>query len=220
MFDIMAVSRNPAALRNIFLRFYAVGLGLFMLPFTRSVFISITSLSLLLVFAVAFLFNRDWRVSSVVWFLFIVVSSFFLEMEGVASGDIFGDYVYGRGLAPLINGTPLIIGFNWLFLVYASRNIMMKLTGDRLLHIVGGAGLMLVYDAVLEWAAPYMDMWSFSGGYPPFRNFLVWLAASLVYHIGMELLSVKGGNTAARYLFIVQLIFLFVVALFSTIVIR
>lgn len=191
-----------------------------MLPFTRGFFVSITSLSLLLVFATAFLFNRDWRPAVIGWFLLVVISSFFLEMEGVASGNIFGSYVYGRGLAPLVKGTPLIIGFNWLFLVYASRNIMTRLAEGRLLRIAGGAGLMVVYDLVLEWAAPYMNMWSFSGGYPPFRNFAMWAAAALFYHAGMELLRVKGGNTAARYLFIVQFVFLFLVALFSTIFIK
>lgn len=216
----MAISRDETALRNILLRFYAVGLGLFMLPFTRGFFVSITSLSLLLVFVAAFLFNRDWRPGVVIWFIFIVVSSFFLELEGVASGSIFGNYAYQRGLAPLVKGTPLIIGFNWLFLVYASRNIVMKCTDNRILHVAGGAALMVAYDLVLEWAAPYMQMWSFSGGYPPLNNFLVWAAAATIYHTGMELLRVKGGNTAARYLFIVQFVFLFIVALFSTIFIR
>lgn len=214
--DIAAIGRSNAALRGVVLRFYAVGLGLFMLPFTRSIFVSITSLSLLLVFVAAFLFNRDWRAGTVIWFLFIVLSSFFLEMEGVASGAVFGEYAYERGLAPLVKGTPLIIGFNWLFLVYASRNIIMKYTGSRTLHVVGGAALMLAYDTVLEWAAPYMEMWSFAGGYPPLRNFAVWAAAALIYHAGMELLRVQGGNAAARCLFIVQFAFLFLVALFST----
>lgn len=220
MYDIRAIGGNEATLRKVFLRFYAVGLALFLLPFTRSLFVSITSLSLLLVFAAAFVFNRDWRPATIAWFLFIVVSAFFLEWRGVASGNIFGSYAYGRGLAPLVDGTPLIIGFNWLFLVYASRNILMRWSGSPLLRIVGGSAMMVVYDLVLEWAAPWMRMWSFAGGYPPLRNFAVWFAAALVYHTGMELLKVRGGNRAAESLFVIQFVFLFIVAFLSTLFIK
>ncbi|MCC8146194.1 MAG: carotenoid biosynthesis protein [Bacteroidales bacterium] len=201
---------------SLFIRFYLVGLVLYMIPFTRNFFISITSLSLLFVISIVFLFHKDWNIKSIVWFLFIVCSSFFLEMAGIQSGKIFGEYSYDRGLAPLINGTPLIIGFNWLFLVYASQSIVQKVNRlNPLTRILSASLLMILYDILLEWVAPFMRMWHFESGFAPFQNFLVWFIASLIYHAGFEILHIKAKNLPARSLFVFQMIFFLVIGIYS-----
>ncbi|MCC8087745.1 MAG: carotenoid biosynthesis protein [Rikenellaceae bacterium] len=203
-----------------YIRFYAVGALLFMIPFTRGIFISITTLSLLLVIFSVFYFNRDWNSTQVAWGIFIVTSSYLLEYYGVATGTIFGEYIYGRGLAPLIKGTPLIIGLNWLFLIYSTHLIANKTCGTVVGRIVCASLLMLLYDVVAEWVAPYMKMWSFSSGYPPLRNFSVWFAASVFYHTGFELIPLRHDNPSARFLYAVQIVFFIVIGIFSQIVIK
>lgn len=204
------------AMPGVFVRFYTVGLALFLLPFTRELFISITSLSLLLAVATVLLFHRTWNRPTVLWFAFIVVSSFLLEMTGVSSGRIFGSYAYGPGLAPLVNGTPLIIGFNWLLLVYASHDIAARIAKTHpVFRVLVGSLLMIFYDAVLEWVAPSMQMWHFEAGYAPFRNFVVWFAAALVYHSGFEALGIRSDNRPARVLFGLQLVFFLLIGSYS-----
>lgn len=204
----------------IFIRFYLVGLLLYMIPYTRSLFISITSLSLFFTIALVLLFQRDWRIKTVIWFAFIVLSSFLIEMLGVESGELFGQYRYERGLAPMINGTPLIIGFNWLFLVYASNNIVRIFDSRAWVRILSGSLLMIFYDLILEWVAPYMAMWHFQLGYPPFQNFLVWFLAALLYHTGFEVLKIKSDNLPARFLFGIQILFFVLIGIYSVIFIK
>lgn len=200
----------------MFVRFYAVGLLLFFIPYTRGLFVSITSLSLLLVIAAVFVFHRTWNPRTIGWFAFIVVSSFFLEMAGVQTGKIFGSYSYDSGLAPLVNGTPLIIGFNWLFLVYASHDIVSRWGKlNPILRVIAGSLLMIGYDLVLEWVAPFMRMWQFDSGFAPLRNFLVWLGVAIFYHAGFELLGIRSDNLPARALFVLQLCFFGIIGLFS-----
>lgn len=204
----------------IFIQFYLVGLLLYVIPDTRPLFVSITSFSLFLAIAVVLAFHSDWNVKTVSWFSFIVLSSFVLEMQGVESGELFGQYRYERGLAPMIKSTPLIIGFNWLFLVYASNNIVHRFDAKPWMYILSGSLLMIFYDLVLEWVAPSMTMWHFESGYPPVQNFLVWFVAALFYHTGFEVLKIKSNNAPARFLFGLQILFFVLIGTYSALFIR
>jgi len=187
-----------------FIRFYVVGLVLFMLPFTRGLFVSITALSLLLVIGVILYNHREWNLKTILLFAFIVVSSFLLEMQGTATGKIFGAYYYDRGLGLKINNTPLIIGINWLFLVYASHDVANRISNYPSIRILIGSSLMILYDILLEWVAPFMQMWRFDSGYPPLQNFVAWFIAAFVFHSGFELLRIRTDNKPARMLFFIQ----------------
>lgn len=208
MIRIADIRVRERSLPGVFVRFYAVGVVLWLLPPTRGLFVAITSPTLLLTLAAALIFHRRWSGAAIIWFAFIVVSAFALEWIGVHDPRLFGAYAYGPGLAPLIDGTPLIIGFNWLWLVYATHDLAARAMRTPLLRIAAGSLLMIAYDAVLEWAAPAMRMWQFDGGYAPLRNFVVWLAASLIYHAGFELLRIRSDNRPARVLFGLQALFL------------
>ncbi|MCC8197271.1 MAG: carotenoid biosynthesis protein [Tannerellaceae bacterium] len=198
-----------------FIYFYLIGFFLFVIPFTRSFFISITALSLVLVFSFIFYYHRTWNRATILWFLFIMVSSFFLEMAGIQTGKIFGIYEYNQGLGIQWRGTPLIIGVNWLFLTYASHDIARQITAVPLVRILLGAVFMVLYDLAMEAAAPYMQMWHFNTGYPPAGNFLAWFMMALVYHTGFEILKIPTGNPPARALFTIQSIFFICISLYS-----
>lgn len=200
---------------KVFARFYAVGLLLWLLPPTRGLFVAITPLTLLCATAAVFVFHRAWNPRTVVWFVLVVVSAFVLEWRGVHDARIFGRYAYGPGLAPLVDGTPLIIGLNWLWLVYASHDLAARMARNPVLRIIAGSLLMIVYDAAMEWAAPAMQMWHFDGGYAPARNFAVWFVVAVVYHTGFEALAIRSDNRPARALFGLQFAFLLAIGLLS-----
>lgn len=209
----------PAA----FVRFYLVGFALFTFTPTRELFIALITPSLVLAITAVLAFHKGWNARTVAWFVFIVVSSFLLEMYGVHSGRVFGTYSYGRGLAPLVRGTPLVIGLNWLLLVYASHDAarrMLPAKAGSAGRIVAAALLMIAYDLLLEWVAPFMRMWSFGQGYPPFRNFAAWFAAAVVYQSGIEALRIRCDNRPAVFLFFCQMAFFLLAGIYSEIFIR
>lgn len=116
-----------------------------------------------------------------------------------------------------MDGTPLIIGLNWLWLVYASHDIAERLVRGTGFRILTGSILMTGYDLALEWAAPAMRMWHFDGAYAPVRNFAVWFAAAVVYHSGAEVLAIRSDNRPARILFGIQVLFFLAIGLLAQI---
>lgn len=215
----MELIRNKTDLQkempSLFVRFYLVGMLLFFLPQTRGIFTAITALSLVLVIGVIFFFHKNWNIKTILWFLFIMITSFLVEMAGVNTGIIFGHYQYGKAFIPQIEGTPLIIGLNWLFLSYASHDIARKLYPQSWFVIIAGASFMVMYDLLLEWVAPPMKMWSFEGAYPPFSNFVVWGVMALIYQCGFELLKIRSDNGPARSLFGIQMLFFIIIGFYS-----
>lgn len=203
-----------------FIRFYLVGLVLFMLPFTRSLFIILIPYSLLLVVGSLFYFHSRWNVPTFLFFLFIVASTFLLEMAGTSTGLIFGNYHYEHGLGIQIYHTPLIIGLNWLFLVYASRSIAGQSFRQPFIRIIVASGWMVLYDVLLEWVAPVMQMWQFDTGYPPVRNFIVWLMASLIFHTLYEYLPIGSPTLLAGKVLKIQMIFFLCIGLYNFFFIR
>lgn len=210
------IRAHDRAMPAIFARFYAVGLVLWLLPLTRGLFVAITTPSLLLTTTAALLFHRGWNRRTVGWFAFIVVSAFLLERAGVHDPRLFGPYAYGPGLAPLVDGTPLVIGLNWLWLVYATHDTAARLVRNPWLRIIAGSAMMVGYDLAMEWAAPAMRMWHFDGDYAPIRNFVLWFVAALVYHSGFEALTIRSDNRPARALLGLQLLFFLMIGLLAT----
>lgn len=198
-----------------FVRFYAVGFLLFAIPYTRPLFFSIVALSILLVVLAMFWHHKKWTFTTIAIFVLIAVSSFFLEVAGVATGVLFGQYQYDGSLGIKLFDVPLLIGINWVYLIYASHAIVVKVCKNALLRIVGGALLMVGYDSVVELAAPPMQMWHFETIYPPIENFVVWFVASLVFHALLVVFKIEVENKVARMLFGIQILFFMLIAVLN-----
>lgn len=197
------------------IQFYAVGLLLFMLPFTRRLFMDITPLTILLVTGLVFYYHQTWNLKTLLYFIFVGVTGFLVEVIGVATGKIFGDYQYDVSLGPKLFETPLIIGLNWLFLIYATHSIAGYYTKKPVIKVFSASVLMVVYDLILELAAPCMQMWHFNTYYPPLKNFIAWFALSFIFISGFELLKIKTNNKAANWIFYIQSGFFILITLYS-----
>lgn len=206
-------------LRDI-IGFYSVGLLMFIIPQTRGYFSIITPLSLLLVIILVLMNHKKWDFKTVMLFSFIFTASILIEFIGVKTGMIFGNYQYNSGLGPKIAGTPLIIGVNWLFLLYSTLSISGKICSNRFTKIILAAFLMVLYDLVIEFAAPYMDLWQFDNSYPPFKNFLAWFIISIIFLSGFDFLKIRTENKISRWFYFVQICFLGIIAIFSNLFIK
>jgi putative membrane protein len=200
--------------------FYTVGLALYSFPITRQLFVLITPYTLVLVAVSAFFFHKEWNTKTVLVLLSIFVVSMLVEIIGVATGKLFGLYSYNASLGIRIADVPIIIGVNWMILIYASNAILSKITSNRILKVIGASALMVVYDLVLEQAAPLMNMWKFENDFPPFRNYLMWFLLALLFQFAFELFSLNTNNKPARALFITQIFFFSIIVVFSLFFIR
>ena len=187
--------------------FYIVGLVLFFLPITQDVFISITPYSLAMVTAAVFYYHREWNVRSIGVLASIFLLSIAVEVMGVSTGKLFGVYTYGETLGFKIFSVPIVIGLNWMLLIYGSNGIGTRLTSNPYLKILIASVLMVLYDLMLEVVAPVMDMWAFEQGSPPFQNYLSWFVLSVVFHSALEIFKINTNNKTGSALFIIQVLF-------------
>ncbi len=204
-------------LPKTFLIFYSVGFLLFAIPFSRPLFTALTPLSLLFVTLLVLWHHKRVDLNFIIFSLIVVISSFFIEVAGVKSGKLFGEYTYLKTLGPGILETPFVIGVNWLMLTYCSAAAVDYLTKKRsssikiIPRILAGTALMVAYDLVVELIAPFMGMWQFKTEYPPIENFIMWIAISLTYHILLNLLKIKPSGKPAATLFLSQILFFLLV---------
>ena len=201
------LSREKNVREFIFI-LYGVGIAGTALPLTREVFIFLTPFVLLISLFVLWIFHDPQpgiKVPAVL--ISIFAASFLVEMAGVNTGRIFGDYSYGRGLGLKILETPLLIGLNWVLLVYCTAAIFEKRAIGNILKITAASLLMVAYDLVMEQVAPVMDMWSFRGDMVPFRNYLAWFIMALAFHTLLKITGIKVPNRFAPLIFWCQAVF-------------
>ncbi|MFO7575563.1 MAG: carotenoid biosynthesis protein [Bacteroidales bacterium] len=201
---------------------YAVGLAGMLIPYTRYYFMLITPVNLLVVTGLLFYNHRRWDVRTVLSFTLVGILSFFIEALGVNTGLIFGEYSYGRTLGPALLNTPLMIGLNWVLLVYLCHSVSVTIfeklpsgsvagrlysKAPSLLVAFAGGLLMVVYDIILEPSAIQLDMWSWMGVGIPIQNYVAWFLFSFVFILFIGLSRIDTRNRTALPLYLLQLAF-------------
>jgi len=160
---------GPGKILTILLIFYFVGIFGLTWPLTKSYIEILTPYTLLMNLALMMLFHKPWSALHIVLFLTIALAGFTVEMAGVLTGVIFGEYQYQHVLGIKLFDTPLIIGINWLMLIYFVYHLTLKTGIKRWLQVITGAIMMVTYDFFLEPVAIRMSMWNWSGGEIPFQ---------------------------------------------------
>ena len=187
--------------------FYAVGLAGLSIPASRSFFVLLTPFALLLSSFIVALFHGKFSQKAILVFAFIFTASFIVEVIGVNTGAIFGSYTYGHGLGIKLFNTPLIIGLNWLLLVYVSNSVLEKTNWHAAIKIFGAAFLLLAYDVLLEQVAPQLSMWTFDESPVPRRNYVAWFVLALLFSLVINLLKINTKNRIAPVVFGIQTLF-------------
>lgn len=184
--------------------FYAVGIAGLTLDFSRDVFTLLVPFTLL--GSAILMLLMDESGSKRLWVLLpvIYVSSFLVELAGVNTGMIFGAYEYGPTLGAKIFGTPVIIGVNWIILVYAIWALIGQSHMAGILKIVLSSAAMVVYDFVLEPIAIRLDMWTWEGGDIPVQNYMAWFGFSFLLFTMLHFAGVKIRNRVSLVLLLTQ----------------
>ncbi|MDD4823543.1 MAG: carotenoid biosynthesis protein [Bacteroidales bacterium] len=204
-------------IRKFFVIFYTVGMVGMVLPFTFPLFIRLIPYALILSFGALMFFHTgkmDWK--TILFFGAVFLVSFVVEAVGVHTGKIFGYYSYGSGLGLKLVETPVIIGANWLFMVYTTAAVVDKWKLHRVLKVVVAASMMLLYDLVLEQSAPRLDMWHWKDEFIPLQNYMGWFSLALIFHSALQILNIRIQNQLALLMLGCQfLFFLFLFILFK-----
>lgn len=205
---INSILNNRKAVKAFFIVFYLVGVVGTWWSYTSPLFFNLIPLALLLSFTALLVFHEAKVTrNTIVGFIAIYLLSFFIEVIGVNTGLIFGSYVYGNSLGIKLFGTPLLIGINWLFLVYTASSVLEGFKMPVLAKIGLAAALMLIYDIVLEQIAPMLDMWHWENGLIPLQNYVAWFVLALLFQSLLKILNVRVQNKFAFFIIICQFLF-------------
>lgn len=130
-----------------------------------------------------------------------------VEIVGVHTGAIFGDYYYGGNLGFQILDVPLMIGVYWAVLVIVTNQMIRKLSDNLLAVALGGAFLMVGLDCLMEQLAGPLDFWHFAGGMAGLKNYVAWFIVAFVLQIIAHRLIPRGGSRFSTHLYANQVVF-------------
>ncbi|HDR67565.1 MAG TPA: carotenoid biosynthesis protein [Bacteroidaceae bacterium] len=199
---------------NFLVIFYVVGLTGMIFPFTRELFKHLIPFALLMSTFLLFIFHEDYSNRFWIAAISIFLITYFVEVIGVNTGVLFGDYLYGNTLGLKLFNTPLIIGINWIMLIYCTLFIAGRFVKDKYFMAIVAAAAMVVYDFVLEPSAIYFGMWSWVNGAVPLQNYIAWFFLAFIMNlIAIHFGLVSSKNKVASPLFFIQLLFFIVLDL-------
>ncbi len=153
--------------------------------------------------------NKTLTILIFLYFIFL-----FIEIVGVKTGKIFGQYYYGYSLGPKFLEVPLIIGLNWVFLIYLSYTIADIFKISNYLKIILSSFLMVFYDVILEQVAPIMDLWHWQDNHVPLLNYFSWFFLSLIVNLYLRLIKIEIENKISPFVYFVQIVFFLIIKTF------
>jgi putative membrane protein len=176
-------------------------------PVSRPLFQQLIAFNLLVTAAIVFYFHTDFNRSFILFSIITFLTGFFIEVVGVATGLIFGAYTYGGTLGLKWLNVPLLIGLNWLVLIYCTNVIAHKIPFPWWVKVLAGTGLMVGLDFFIEPMAMQYDMWAWQGNQVPVQNYVGWFIASLVLSALFHIFRFSKKNRIAMFVYVIQLIF-------------
>lgn len=183
---------------------YVVGILGFLVPALNPIFIKLTPINLIASFAVAWIFHTKWEISHVTTLLLIGIMGFFIELLGVKTGLIFGNYYYGNTFGPKWQSVPYLIGLNWAAMVFYTSSFLAPRIKNNVARALAGGALMTVYDFFLEPVAMRFDFWHWKNGIIPLQNYAAWFVFATLFHLLLNSTSKPAKNRMAATLFFIQ----------------
>jgi len=192
-----------------------VGIAGFMLPALSAYFKMLTPLVLILNVLLLGYFHKEIKnLKNLIVFFSIFAGGILIEIIGVQTGIIFGNYHYGDGLGWKIFDTPVLIGINWLFLSYTSSTLFENIKINLWLKVLFSSTIMVIYDIVLEKVAPHLDMWYWENDKIPLQNYLAWFVISFIFIALLKIFKVNTSNKISSIVLLSQFAFFVILAFY------
>ena len=188
--------------------FHLVGLIGFLIPSFHRTFLSLVPYHLLLMFLIIILsYNGEKQI------LFLFIAGIFLcgymvEVLGVKTLQIFGNYAYGETMGPKIADVPLLMGVNWVLLIFSVGQMVkeIKIRSSILASLIGSA-LLVLLDFFMEPVAMKFDYWRWYDNVIPIQNYVAWFIISIILLKFYYALHLKQQKYIGITLFVSQLVF-------------
>jgi bisanhydrobacterioruberin hydratase len=185
-----------------------------------SLFLALTPINLLLSIALVIACNGFISTQLKSWLLITFFIGYGIEVIGVKTGLIFGDYFYTEVLGYAVFGVPVLLGFNWIMVSFGSYSLVNNLKITTTFKVILAALLCVLLDIFIEPVAIFFNYWVWSGGSPPIQNYLAWFAVAAVLQ-GLAQYLFQGNiksNKVAAALFLIQFAFFLLLSFYIYII--
>jgi len=210
--DVLSVRRYFLIFWGMVYGFGALGLAW---PTTRQYFLLCVPYVLILGAIHVWVMERPVPMPHSVLLLLGCLAGWLVEVYGVATGNVFGAYHYGRVLGYAPAGVPLVIGINWLVLVYASAHLSFAAQISPEIRPFLGATAVMLADVLIEPVAVFLGFWTWdtpgegSLFVAPMRNYMAWWLFSLILLSLAEMAGIRRVNPVVLLYAAFQLAFFF-----------
>lgn len=210
--------------------FHAVGLA-GILVFKNDWIIKSTPINLLLSVALLIWTQEDRNIFFWFFMLATMVVGFVVEVIGVNTGLLFGNYRYGDVLGVKWKEVPVIIGVNWFIVVFCAGVSVTALLNSitkpiantpsapspvfkTISVITDGATLAVAFDWLIEPVAIKLGYWQWESKEVPMYNYACWFLISLLLMTLFRFLPFSKQNKFAIHLFLIQVMFFLILRSF------
>lgn len=175
----------------VLLIFHAVGFYLF---YNSPENVILTPLNLILCGFLVFL--SESRSLTALAFVVIFILGFLVELIGIKTGLLFGNYQYTDVLSQRVFGVPIIIGVNWFVIVVSSAALYFNLKLALLLKALLAGLSATLLDFIIEPVAIKYKFWIWENDTVPFYNYFCWFVFSTAFAYLYLRLADKQNRTA------------------------
>jgi len=147
-----------------------------------------------------------------------------VEVIGVNTGWLFGDYSYGPVLGYRFEHVPFNIGINWFIIIYCCgisiHTLLLKAinrlsietkttpkTLKAISVIIDGATLAVLFDWLMEPIAVKLNYWQWKGDAIPVYNYFCWFIISMLLLAVFHFCKFNKKNKFAIDLLLIQVMF-------------
>lgn len=142
-----------------------------------------------------------------IWFVTAFIITVIIEIIGVKTGKIFGEYSYGNVLGYKLFGVPMIIGFNWLFVILGAFSISNLFSRNTFAIVLISSILATAFDYLLEPVAVKLGYWNWADAKIPFQNYAAWFFITMAAVSALTFFKIKASSEVFLHYFIAQTIF-------------
>lgn len=190
---------------------YIVGIIGHLFDPTRELMFWLTPFALFVSILFVFLSVVD-NMQLVSWLMVTYLITLFLEVIGAKTGLVFGEYSYGSILGIKVFDVPIIIGLNWVIIIWGGILLAQKLTiGPYWIGISTGS-FALLFDIILEPVAISFGYWTWEDSIIPLQNYIAWFIIAFAFAFYYSKANIKTNSSMPIHLFFVQLVFFFVLS--------
>lgn len=183
---------------------------------TEDLMVLLTPFTLLFLgILVLYLTNKTTESNFISWIIITYLFTFLVEVIGVKTGFVFGEYIYGKSLGLKLFDVPLIIGLNWSLVILGSLAFVKTFSNNIFISSLLASLIAVIFDFVMEPVAIKYDYWTWKDNIIPLQNYLAWFVLAFIASAIFNLLKIKINSKISIHYVIAQIVFFIIINIFG-----